>query len=105
LGRTLRQVRDFQSIDLTHDREADTTFDWFKDFGPLKDIFTRFIPDSTASIVMLGCGNALLSEQMYDAGYRNIFNVDYSEIVIQNMQKRCADRPEMTCTHLFDVID
>lgn len=34
---------------------------------------------------------------MYEAGYHNIVNVDYSEIVIEKMKSRNASRPEMTC--------
>lgn len=34
---------------------------------------------------------------MYHDGYRNIVNIDYSKIVIENMKKRCAHMPEMKC--------
>jgi hypothetical protein len=34
---------------------------------------------------------------MYDDGYKNITNIDYSKTVIDNMKIRCADKPEMTC--------
>lgn len=36
---------------------------------------------------MLGCGNSKLSEQMYIAGYQNIFNIDISPAVIKQMKK------------------
>ncbi|CAN5951111.1 unnamed protein product [Sphagnum jensenii] len=36
---------------------------------------------------MLGCGNSKLSEQMFDAGYHNIVNIDISESVIDQMRK------------------
>lgn len=36
---------------------------------------------------MLGCGNSKLSEQMYEAGYHNIVNVDISPAVIDQMSK------------------
>lgn len=43
-----------------------------------------------------------LSEDMYQDGYENIFNVDYSEPVIEKMQRRCGHRfPRMSCTFLF----
>ena len=35
---------------------------------------------------MLGCGNSKLSEQMYDAGYHEILNIDISESVIEQMR-------------------
>ena len=46
---------------------------------------------------MLGCGNANFSADIYDHGYRNITNVDFSEVVINQMaQKNAKTRPEMT---------
>ena len=38
---------------------------------------------------MLGCGNSMLSEDMYNDGYRNIVNIDFSSIVINNMKRKC----------------
>lgn len=38
----------------------------------------------------------VLSEQMYDAGYENIVNVDFSEPVIEHMQAKCSNRTKMT---------
>lgn len=35
---------------------------------------------------MLGCGNSTLSVDMYNDGYHNILNIDYSEVVISQMQ-------------------
>lgn len=34
---------------------------------------------------------------MYKDGYKNITNIDYSKIVIDNMAERCKDMPEMKC--------
>ncbi len=39
-------------------RETEKTFDWFKDYAPLKEIFNGSIPDRDSSILMLGCGNS-----------------------------------------------
>ncbi|KAH9973559.1 S-adenosyl-L-methionine-dependent methyltransferase [Lactifluus volemus] len=44
---------------------------------------------------MLGCGNSTLSEDMYDDGYKNIVNIDYSPVVIERMHARNHNRPEM----------
>jgi 2-polyprenyl-3-methyl-5-hydroxy-6-metoxy-1,4-benzoquinol methylase len=41
---------------------------------------------------MIGCGNSLLSEQMFDAGYTNITNIDISPIVISQMEKHMQDK-------------
>lgn len=54
---------------------------------------------------MLGCGNSQLSEAMYDAGWRNIVNVDYSTACIEQMIQRHGEaRPEMEWLEM-DVMD
>ncbi|CAG8442169.1 10345_t:CDS:10 [Acaulospora morrowiae] len=73
-----------------------TTFDWFKTFQDLKLLFDKHLPNKEIKILMLGCGNSTLSEDMYDEGYHNIVNVDFSETVIENMKNRCVDRTGMT---------
>ncbi|KAJ8094447.1 hypothetical protein PM082_010881 [Marasmius tenuissimus] len=81
------------------------SFDWFKSYGEISDIMRSLIPDRSSRILMLGCGNSKLSEEMYDDGYRNIVNVDYSGIVIEQMQTRHGqERPEMEW-HEMDVRD
>lgn len=40
-----------------------------------------------------------LGEDMYDDGYKNITNIDYSCTVIKQMAERCSDRPEMKCRY------
>ncbi|KAI0769193.1 S-adenosyl-L-methionine-dependent methyltransferase [Irpex lacteus] len=81
----------------------DSSFDWFKSYGDVADIFREIIPDKNARLLMLGCGNSKLSEEMYDDGYHNIVNVDYSGILIEKMQKKHEQvRPEMQW-HEMDV--
>ncbi|KAK0239050.1 S-adenosyl-L-methionine-dependent methyltransferase [Armillaria nabsnona] len=83
--------------DQRYQAESDVkSFDWFKKYSDIADLLRELIPDKTSKILMLGCGNSTLSEDMYDDGYKNIVNVDYSSVVIEQMQKRHgADRPEM----------
>ena len=48
----------------------------------------------------MGAGNSLLSEDMYQEGYRNIANIDFSEIVVDDMQtkyKKEGYDESMTC--------
>jgi len=47
-------------------------------------------------ILVLGCGNAEFSEDMYDDGFKNIVNVDISSVCIRQMRERnIEERPEM----------
>ena len=75
-------------------RETETTFDWFKSYKDVAHLLRAALPDQSVRILMLGCGNSTLSEdvrpyyfiialtlpgliaQMYDDGYKNIVNVD-----------------------------
>jgi hypothetical protein len=34
---------------------------------------------------------------MYDDGYHNIVNIDFSKTVIENMAEKCKDREGMEC--------
>lgn len=48
-------------------------------------------------IAHVGCGNSLLSEEMYDLGFKSIVNIDYSGVVISLMKERNAVvRPDMS---------
>lgn len=40
----------------------------------------------------VGCGNSKLSVDMFDIGFKNITNIDISEVVIEQMKKTFRDR-------------
>ncbi|CCM00248.1 uncharacterized protein FIBRA_02277 [Fibroporia radiculosa] len=81
----------------------DASFDWFKSYEDVADILRELIPDRDARIVMLGCGNSKLSEEMYDDGYRHVVNTDYSGVLINNMRRLHEHtRPEMEW-HEMDI--
>lgn len=78
------------------------TFDWIGDYDRYKPFIEKAMADlgldkKTARILDLGCGNAKLAEDMYDDGYRGITGLDISEVVIDEMKRRNAEkRPELT---------
>ncbi|KAF5316829.1 hypothetical protein D9619_006317 [Psilocybe cf. subviscida] len=79
------------------------SFDWFKTYADLAELLHELIPDRSSKILMLGCGNSTLSEDMYEDGYRNIVNTDYSGVLIDQMKhKHSEKRPEMEW-HEMDV--
>lgn len=53
-------------------------------------------------ILVVGCGNSTLSMNLYDAGYRNITNIDISEVVIKQMRElNKSKRPDLQ----YEVMD
>lgn len=55
-----------------------------------------------SKILNVGCGNSLFSEDLYDGGFKNIVNCDFSEDVIKDMSARSAKlRPQMR----YEVMD
>ena len=49
----------------TPPRESeDASFDWFKRYEDVAGLFRNAIPDKNARILMLGCGNSTLSEDV-----------------------------------------
>ena len=50
----------------------------------------------TCNVLITGCGNSCISENMYDDGYRKLTNNDISTVCIENMKKRNIEkRPEI----------
>ncbi|TFK39915.1 S-adenosyl-L-methionine-dependent methyltransferase [Crucibulum laeve] len=81
----------------------DSAFDWFKSYSELAHLIHDLVPDKSSRILMLGCGNSRLSEEMWEDGYKNIVNTDYSNVVIEQMRLRHKERrPEMEW-HEMDV--
>jgi len=70
-------------------------FDWFKDYVDLKVVLSKHINNTAGQVLMVGCGNSQLSEQMYTDGYFDITNIDFSGEVIKIMKERCKSMEQM----------
>eukprot|EP00898_Chlorokybus_atmophyticus_P008586 jgi/Chlat1/8729/Chrsp9S00721 len=74
---------------------GDQLFDWYNSYDALRPLFDQYAKKDGA-ILQVGCGNSQLGEQMYDDGYQNITNIDYSEPVVQLMSRRSqTTRPDI----------
>ncbi|KAJ1884899.1 hypothetical protein GGI01_002831 [Coemansia sp. RSA 376] len=82
-------------------QEEAATFDWFKTYRDLEPLLSKHIGSKDVRILMLGCGNSTLSSDMYDDGYQSIINVDYSDVVIEQMRQRTQHQSGMT----WEVMD
>lgn len=45
-------------------RRDTSTFDWFKTYDEVSPILSELIPDQTSRVLILGCGNSTLSEDV-----------------------------------------
>lgn len=79
-------------------------FDWLEDYTSLKPLLSDLIPSKDARILVLGCGNANFSEDLYDDGYENVYNIDISSVCIQQMSERNKERVKMQY-EVMDVCD
>jgi 2-polyprenyl-3-methyl-5-hydroxy-6-metoxy-1,4-benzoquinol methylase len=95
-------------------KETDGFFDWYVEWPELKNDVKKFLPPRNSQvdgqvdgeaggeakevpkILMIGCGNSKLSEQMYNDGYTSMVNVDISDVVIDKMREKYKEsHPEM----------
>lgn len=56
-------------------------FDWLEDYRSLKPLLADLLKPED-KILVLGCGNAEFSEDLYDDGFHNVYNIDISSVVI-----------------------
>lgn len=96
-------------------RGSDDSFEWYAEWTQLRNPLLSHLSTSTSSsnatspdfaeapspgaslqILVPGCGNSRLSENVYDAGFRGITNIDFSKVVISDMLRRnVRSRPDM----------
>ncbi|KAA0153429.1 hypothetical protein FNF29_03246 [Cafeteria roenbergensis] len=75
-------------------RRGTKAFEWYGAWEDIRDAMLAAIP-SGRPVLVTGCGNSTLSEELFGAGLTDIVSMDYSEGVIESMRRKTADRPEM----------
>ncbi|XP_042059223.1 eEF1A lysine and N-terminal methyltransferase-like [Salvia splendens] len=82
-------------------RGSEDNFEWYAEWPQLRSLLTDNLsfpekPPKEVTILVPGCGNSKLSEQLYDAGFQSIMNIDFSKVVIMDMLRRnVRERPDM----------
>ena len=75
-------------------------FEWYGEYTDLCHILHKYLK-SSSRVLMVGCGNSKLSEELYDAGFQLIENIDISDVVVRQMSARNKlKRPAMTYTKM-----
>ncbi|KAI9169032.1 hypothetical protein LWI28_005788 [Acer negundo] len=70
------------------------SFDWYQRYSALRPFVRNYIPTSSR-VLMVGCGNALMSEDMVKDGYEDIMNIDISSVAIDMMSRKYEDIPQL----------
>ena len=74
----------------------------YGEYNNLCGILHKYIKPAD-KVLMVGCGNSRLSEDMYDVGYHSITNIDISDTVIRQMTERNAKKREEMTFEKMDV--
>lgn len=91
----------FRKLKKQNDKSDGEYFEWYGSFQSFQHILSQIVKGEQ-KILNIGCGNSLFSEDMYDNGFKNIVNCDFSEDVIRDMAARSAKiRPEMK----YEIMD
>ncbi|XP_022770125.1 methyltransferase-like protein 13 [Durio zibethinus] len=74
--------------------EAGGAFDWYQRYSSLRPFIRNYVPTSSR-VLMVGCGNALMSEDMVKDGYEDIMNIDISSVAIDMMRRKYEYIPQL----------
>ncbi|XP_027724399.1 methyltransferase-like protein 13 [Vombatus ursinus] len=94
-----RSSKEFGSADYWEkffQQRGKKAFEWYGSYLELCGVLHKYIK-AKDKVLVVGCGNSELSEQLYDVGYQDIVNIDISEVVIKQMKERNGSRrPQMS---------
>ncbi len=88
---------------------VEESYDWITSYAQVAELIAGAGVKKEDRILIVGCGNSPFSAAMYDDGYHNIVNIDYSAVVIErekakwarceNMQYLCMDMTNLEFDH------
>ncbi|KAI4339078.1 hypothetical protein MLD38_024059 [Melastoma candidum] len=70
-------------------------FDWYQRYSALRPFGRCYVPDFSSPILVVGCGNALMSEDMVEDGYQDIMNIDISCVAVHIMSRKYEGIPHL----------
>ncbi|KAM6570742.1 hypothetical protein CsatB_018727 [Cannabis sativa] len=70
------------------------SFDWYQRYSALRPFVRNYFPTSSR-VLMVGCGNAVMSEDMVKDGYEDIMNIDISSVAIEMMKRKHVNTPQL----------
>ncbi|XP_057661192.1 eEF1A lysine and N-terminal methyltransferase homolog [Diorhabda carinulata] len=75
-------------------KRGNEAFEWYGEYNELSLHLHKYIrkPDS---VLIVGCGNSSLGKDLFDLGYRNITNIDISDVVIRQLLSQIGNRENL----------
>ena len=64
-----------------------SAFEWYCDTKLLYGVIQKYILQNN-KILVPGCGNSTLGEDLFDTGFKSVVNIDISDVVIKSMIKK-----------------
>lgn len=74
--------------------QKEISYDWLLTYQQIKTSISKYIHPEQR-ILIIGCGNSNFSSELYDDGYHNIVNIDFSKVVIDKMKELNQSRTNM----------
>ncbi|CAH0383255.1 unnamed protein product [Bemisia tabaci] len=68
-------------------QRGEKVFEWYGEYVELCTLLHKYMKAQDV-ILNVGCGNSKLSADLYDAGFKNLWNVDISAVVVEQMTKK-----------------
>ncbi len=72
-------------------------FEFYQYYSGLRDYILPLIGQD-GKVLVVGCGNSALSEELYDDGCTDITSIDYSNVVIEQMKALHSQKSGLICT-------
>ena len=84
-----------QGTDTRTGEGPNALFDWYGRFAHFKTHLQPYLKKSDY-ILVLGCGSSRMAEELYQSEFTSVANIDFSSVVIKQMQERHAEKPTLT---------
>ncbi|XP_028258943.1 eEF1A lysine and N-terminal methyltransferase [Parambassis ranga] len=102
LPRTAEEFSSAEYWEKFFKKRGEKAFEWYGDYNKLCGVLHKYIKVQD-KVLVVGCGNSELSEQLYDVGYKHLTNIDISETVVTHMNQRNAERRPGLTFHQVDA--
>ncbi|KAM9386170.1 eEF1A lysine and N-terminal methyltransferase [Pholidichthys leucotaenia] len=102
LPRTAEEFSSAEYWEKFFKKRGEKAFEWYGDYNKLCGVLHKYIKVRD-KVLVVGCGNSELSEQLYDVGYEHLTNIDISETAVNHMNQRNAERRPGLTFHQVDA--